>query len=339
MCFLSEMMYIVGHTVYAKRDEFNALGPIKLTKTWGGNGVKMMVLGAGAMGLLLAARLKKVYPYTQVVTRTEEQASTIRERGIGVEEKDGSFEVVKVRAIPVQHDIDDADVVFLTVKQTQLDALLPVFPHVSGLLVCMQNGLGHLERLSEAVGKQRIVPAVTAQGALRTGLRDVRHTGFGTTWIGSDNPDIRRCLKPFVRAMQVTRFPFQWDETMDTRIRKKWVINCVINPLTVYYRCANGALLQSVERLDRMWEVYREICRVHEKEGMGNLEELWEEILKVCRNTSTNHSSMLQDIEARRRTEIEAMNGVLIEKAERYRIDVPVNRGLYEHVKIQESKR
>ena len=113
---------------------------------------------------------------------------------------------------------------------------------------------------------------------------------------------------------------------------RKLAINAAINPLTALLRCTNGEL--AGDPADRVRRLCTEISAVARAAGMGRaVESLENVVFEVIHNTADNRSSMLQDVEAGRPTEIDYITGWLVEQANRLGMDVPANAALLEQVK------
>lgn len=123
---------------------------------------------------------------------------------------------------------------------------------------------------------------------------------------------------------------------------RKLVVNAMINPMTVVHGCKNGQLFSDASRLARMRDLFLETAQVVSR-MLGNTscepgksdftDELWEHVCSVGRATGENFSSMLQDLRAGRRTEIDYINGVIIEQGEQLGIPTPLNQELVRLVK------
>lgn len=295
------------------------------------------IIGAGAIGKLLASRLYEHHPLL-LVARTDRQANDIRRNGLFVRELSGE-RTVGVRCIGIDEYrsglqsglIPQADVLLLTVKQqhlhTELIETLARALAAEGLVVAMQNGIGHAELLAERLGRDRVAVAVTTLGARAMGPAGVEFTGDG--WIAIGFPD-KTAAKPQAKRLQVVEKCFisaGFDARLSNEISKdvwnKLVINSVINPLTAIHGIPNGSLLTSPFLLQVMHQLFVEALQVSAISGITLGEELWQELLQVCCRTSRNRSSMLQDIEAGRKTEIEWINGSLVRIAREHGLSLP----------------
>jgi 2-dehydropantoate 2-reductase len=295
--------------------------------------------------MLLAARLAKYTPL--LITRTSDQSERIRRQGLELTEgtQRECFSIRSMDATSCQSGLangtlEQADCILLTAKQTHLDeALLTLLRSAlqpDGLLVCYQNGMGHIELLSHALNAPCIAAAVTTEGARKTSSSSVIHTGRGSTKLGMIEPGrshstqkghdrlviVEQCLNEagFVTSMS---------NEITADIWNKLVINCVINPLTAYYGLYNGELLQSPFLLRVMRMLYEEAVQVADKEAIRVDPELWDTLIEVCNKTAGNRSSMLQDIDFNRPTELEWMTGSLLRAAEKGAIRLPTHEELY----------
>jgi 2-dehydropantoate 2-reductase len=118
----------------------------------------------------------------------------------------------------------------------------------------------------------------------------------------------------------------------------KLLINAGINALTAIHDCPNGALLESKTLLARLTAAVREGAAVAEKKGIRLERDPVAMTIEVCRATAANFSSMLQDVRARRLTEIDAINGALIRHARSLALPVAVNEELVRQVRALERK-
>lgn len=305
--------------------------------------MKIAVVGAGAMGMLLTARLiaagcarDQIY----LLTRTKHQRSLIARDGLYIETLQGE----QSTTYPQAHTVEEAsqsevvfDWVIWAVKQQHirpqlLDACLRLSDQDTRML-CIQNGLGHLEKLQAHFPQHMIYQAVTTEGALKLDERGVRHTGSGMLWL-PDEAD--NCLHQLKNILTRAGFDIIMSKNIKSAIWNKWVINAIVNPLTTIWRVSNGQLLESEHRLEAMRRLYVEAVELSQAAEVTLAEDLWEQVIGVCRRTALNRSSMLQDMEAGRTTEIEAINGHMIRMAEERGLALPSHKMIYLMIKAIE---
>ncbi|WP_164472624.1 ketopantoate reductase family protein [Cohnella candidum] len=307
------------------------------------------VFGGGALGMLLAGKLALAEVPVTVWTRTEGQAAKIREAGISIEQPGRDpAQAVRLDAAAFG-DVHPGyeGIVLVALKQTSLnEPLLAEMRRKLGEgagIVLFQNGIGHVERAASFLPGRELLAAVTTEGALRIGETAVRHTGSGETWIGRWEPEADTPAdsgKPSLpeaaaNALEKAGFSVFVSNQIRERMLRKLLVNAVINPLTALWRVTNGELPATPERLSAMRALFREtegILRLH---GLRNADddELWETVLGVCTATAANRSSMLQDVDAGRETEIDAMNGAVSRMGEASGMEAPWNAAVTALVK------
>jgi len=320
------------------------------------------ILGGGAIGMLLGAKLALSGCAVQLWTRTEEQARLIREKGVRLAslEEDGEISVPMRAFSFAEAPAPFSGILLVCLKQTAItDELLRELDRKLAKdagLVLFQNGIGHAERFAAALEGRRIAAAVTTEAALRTGESSVRHTGRGETWLGlwpgaaagadssagganggaggQASPAGEDLPRRAAEMLKKAGFSVHLSNSIRDRMFKKLLINAVINPLTALWRIRNGDLPGSPERLAVMEALHREtfgILRLHGFEA--DWRELWEELLRVCEKTACNRSSMLQDVLGGRATEIDALNGAVCRLAREAGAGAPWNEAVTALVK------
>jgi 2-dehydropantoate 2-reductase len=313
--------------------------------------VRIAVMGAGSIGLLLAAKLTAVTERIEVITRTEAQAEQIRKNGISIEGESttpgNKFKVFSYENTATNPRVDTApQFLLLAVKQSAISEELVDFimqrisPHTT--VVCYQNGIGHEDKLLNHLEKGRLLLAVTTEGARKLGPAQVAHTGRGVTDLGFTYRIVAETYpasqKKVAEMLGKAGFAVSLSKNMNTKIWSKLIINSIINPLTAILQVRNGELLRSSASLALMSALYKEGIAVAQGEKVELPDNLWETVLKVCESTADNQSSMLQDIVHHRITELESINGSLLRIAKKMELELPVNQTIYQMVRALENK-
>lgn len=303
--------------------------------------MRFAVIGGGAVGLLCAARLQRAGRQVQIVTRTAAQAQQLETEGLFLKDLHGDTVRFKIAAVPLSTQLPEADVYLLAVKQTHLAQLLPILRTMpkKALLLAMQNGMGHGEMLSAIADDEQLYLAVNTEGAKRISPIEVEHTGEGKLRIGPwqhralQDPRIASLLAVLHEAdIQAEYVPdvqrILWD---------KLIANALINPLTAIFEVPNGMLLEIDELTEMMRQLYEEAAAVADCCGQKFNKTSWQEIVTICRNTSRNTSSMLQDLLHGKQTEIEAITGYIVQKGKEFGISTPGHETLRKVVRLKEQ--
>ncbi|BBH21238.1 2-dehydropantoate 2-reductase [Paenibacillus baekrokdamisoli] len=303
----------------------------------------MMIVGAGSIGLMYAARLARAGISTTLLTRTTAQAQALREQGITLEEKDITSRIsIKAAALdepfftstesPNEGLPNQQDWIWLTVKQPHLDDKL--LHHIARLaaggasVLCLQNGIGHMERLQAVIPPENLYAAVSTEGALRVNETTVKHTGNGLLTFGywsSQEKEVKKAQKMLLQTLSLAGINRELSNQMGNRVYHKLLINAVINPLTAIYGVRNGELPLNPSRKRLMMALHAESESVLRAAGMQDSENSWERLLTICIQTAGNESSMLRDVSAGRSTEVEWINGGISALAKRLNKPSPLN--------------
>ncbi len=308
--------------------------------------VRVTVIGAGAIGMLLTYRLLEAGYQVELITKREEQAKRISLAGVTltgggtVYPKACSMEACSALPFPKK----ERHYLLLTVKQTAMtDAFAARVKEMMGegsRVICWQNGLGHDKVLARHIDANRIWLTVTTEGALKATDTEVAHTGHGVTWLGpilnggSEGEPEQKVIR---EMLMDAGFQLFLSNEIINRVWQKLIINAVINPLTALLQVNNGALPFLPEAQPLMRALYEEARGLADRAGIHLDPDLWETVLEVCRQTQDNRSSMLQDVLAGRQTEIEAINGALLDKAREEGVRIPTHETIFRLVKALEG--
>jgi 2-dehydropantoate 2-reductase len=303
--------------------------------------LKIAIIGGGSLGLMWTARLLLAGFQSTLIVRSREQAQRIVHHGLKYTE--GKVTQMLAPTVYPSGEIGQLsyDLLILAVKQTQLQSTFPLLRRISTshpYLLTLQNGLGHLEHLADAYPLDRILLGVTTEGAYRHSPNHVERTGYGTTWIGQAGLSVPTAsIQAIQEELRNKGFQIEWDGNINERLWRKCVINCVINPLTAIMNIRNGQLLSSEHLKRLMKQLFNETIAIAEREGYKFDEKLWQEIESVCRSTSQNRSSMLQDLHANQPTEIEYINGYVIQRGKQHGLPTPTHDLIVELIQAKEE--
>lgn len=295
----------------------------------------ILIVGTGALGCLFAARLAPHAEVTMLGTWPAGLAA-LRKEGVRLIEADGRETQVAVRVAGSPEDCRGARFSLVLVKSWQTgraarqlaEALDP-----EGVALSLQNGLGNLEVLQEALGDQRAFAGVTTTGATLLGPGRVRAGGTGPTHV-AEHP----CLNPWIAVLRQAGFEVETTDDLQGLIWGKLVVNAGINPLTALLGVLNGELLERSDASALMEAAALEAAAVAEARKVRlPFEDPVVFVENVARRTATNRSSMLQDMERKAPTEIDAICGAIVEEGRRLGLPTKVNWTLWRLVRASVS--
>ncbi|GJQ10002.1 hypothetical protein GpartN1_g1793.t1 [Galdieria partita] len=331
----------------------------------------LVVVGNGSLGLWWCFHLtqlqKKSLCKAFLVTRTEESAQSINEKGIIVEDKTSaayvfdknnrtmlntsntvcfhcpSFSNLKQLSEKLQ---GYADILLLCVKQYHLKSALENCTELlssKGVAVSFCNGIGNLETVASFVGANRAAAAITYEAVERINSRTIIHWSSGRTIFADTltySPELNANLQFLHDILKQQNLPIELLNSVDARkeMWKKLAVNCVINPLATIIRVRNGLLSDRIP--ESLFEgICWEIVRTAERSGIIlDHSDLMVQISETIKNSSRNICSTLQDIQNGRPTEIEALNGAVAHLARKYGLSVPYCETLFHLVKAMEAR-
>jgi 2-dehydropantoate 2-reductase len=278
------------------------------------------VVGAGALGRLLAARLALAGEDVALLGRTPARSLSYDL------EQEGS-----ARRVTVAGSADSAELVIVCVKVADTAGAAETAARLAGAtgtVLVLQNGLGRAAEVARIVGDPaRVVGAVTSEGATRTEA-GVRHAGRGPTRLGV----LVEAARPRAEAAAACLRRAGYDPSVAADLRQleweKVLVNAAINALTGLLDRENGALLFSPSAKALASAAAREVAataRALGVPGSWDVEGSDARWMAVAAATAQNLSSTVQDLRSARKTEVHAMNGAVARAAREAGVPAPTN--------------
>ncbi|MGE5308296.1 MAG: ketopantoate reductase family protein, partial [Deltaproteobacteria bacterium] len=302
--------------------------------------MKIVVVGAGSIGTLLAALLSRSKEEVWLLAKSEETAAKIGGQ-ISVEGVSGSWQARGVKTCGDARQIGTCDLAVICVKaydtKSAVKCVKPAIGDESFVLT-LQNGMGNIELLQDAFGTERVIGGSTNMGATLLEPGKVRHAGKGETTIGRIDGKIPVVMRSIREIFNRSGIETKISKDIKGTLWSKLLINAGINPLTALTRLNNGRLVEFKETKDLMRQAVTEGARLAKRKKIKLIyDDPLAKVEAVCELTSTNVSSMLRDVLRKRRTEVDHINGYIVRQGEELGIPVPVNTVLRDLVKTLEA--
>ena len=291
---------------------------------------KIFVLGAGAIGSVYGAFLSERNDLVLIGNKTHVKA--VNSRGLAI-----SGDINKtfhLRADTEIHEIPEKTLIILTTKAYDLAKTIEKTKKLlkkDTVILFLQNGLGNEQIIKRAVGdKARILRGVTTMAA------EFFEPGKIRFWNGETNIEQNEVAEEIAEIFNGCVLKTTLSDDIKREVWDKLIVNCVVNPLSAIFHVKNYEIVADSLKNVRH-EIVKECVEVGKAEGItfpNHLEERIDEKM----STYTNFSSMYQDIVKRKRTEIDFLNGKVVELGRKHHITTPVNEMLVCLIKFMEEK-
>ena len=304
--------------------------------------MKIAVLGCGAVGSLYAAALEKTGQHQLLcVVRSQAHADSINESGITITEPEGAV-IYAARprgAVSVENE-GPADLVLIAVKSYSTAQALSQHSALFGpdtIGLTLQNGYGNHNDLKSVLRDDRIILGTTAMGVnIRPDGRIVL-AGKGPTVIGSagSGRSAGEALDTVKNLLNEAGFETRTTDDPEDAVLNKLFINvginavCSLNDKENRYICGDPDMKARASAL-----VLEAVDVVNTALGRSYRgDEILEKVMSVARSTGNNVCSMLQDVRSRRTTEIDRINGAVLDLAASAGIKAPENEKVVSEIK------
>jgi len=298
--------------------------------------LKVLVVGPGAMGTLFSGLLAAGGHDVWLLGRRREVIESIAREGV-TWVRGGDRRTVRVNATLDASEAWPVELVLMFVKaydtlQASKDALPSMGPDTVALT--LQNGLNNVGAIASVVGEDRVIAGVTSCGATLLSPGLVRHGGEGETAIGELHGRETERLRRVAGAFGQAGIAVELSQSVASLIWGKLIVNAAINPVTALLRIRNGQLMARQETRDLIKAIALEGAAVARARHVPlPYDDPVSRVEAVCQLTASNRSSMLQDVDNGKQTEIDHINGAIAREGRALGVPTPVNWTLVQLVK------
>ena len=302
--------------------------------------MKIVVIGAGAMGSIYGGRLSQkneVY----LIDTNREIVDQINRHGLRLLEQEEEL-VFHPKAQTGVAGIGEADLVILFVKALYSRAALAAAGEVIGentYVMTLQNGAGHERILEEFAKEDRIIIGTTEDNGSVLEAGKVRHGGEGRTNIGMLKEDEEGMLPRIKESFDACGFQVKIHDQIQKLVWHKLFTNVSLSVLTGILQVDMGFIAENEHAWKLAGRLIHEAVEVANRQGLGFDEE---EITREVRETSLKNpkgcTSIRADLRDGRRTEVDTISGAVVEAARRLGMDVPYHEMAVELVHSMENR-
>jgi 2-dehydropantoate 2-reductase len=291
---------------------------------------RIFILGAGAIGSIYGALLSEKTDVSLVGNKAHVDAINAEGLTLAGDIKKIFFPtaVTEIKSIP-----EKALILLTTKAYDSAEAISRIrrLLKKDTVILVLQNGVGNEEIVRQLVSnKGTVLRGLAYMGA------ELLEPGKIKFWSGETIVESNQDSRKIVNTFNLCGLKSRLSDDINREVWNKLVANCVINPLTALFHVRNCEILgESLRNVRR--GIVEECVKVAEAEGIVLPQHLAGRIDKQLANY-TNFSSMYQDLAKGNRTEIDFLNGKIVELGEKHLIQTPLNQTLVSFIKFMERK-
>ena len=297
----------------------------------------VMILGAGAIGSYFATQFYTCPEINTSLIAKGERAQRLVDAGLVV-----NGERYLIPVVDPQASGQEANLIIVALKHHQLAGALPSLKKLVGertIILSMMNGLDSEEMIAEVYGWDKVMYGLSVGiDALRQGNR-INFTKPGKHYFGeAQNKVFSERVKRVQAAFECTDITYEIPVDMLRVMWWKFMVNVGMNAPSAVMRAPYGVFQRSADAQSLMEAAMREALELAKLEGINLVDQDIEEWYGFLNSLSPNgKTSMLQDIEADRKTEMEIFGGKVVRLADEHGVDVPVNKTLLRIIHVLEE--
>ena len=293
------------------------------------------VMGAGAVGCYYGGMLARAgHPVTLIARAPHVEA--VRAHGLRLQAQQFD-EAVALDASTDPSAVAGAKVVLFSVKSPDTESAGELIrPHLrpDALVLCLQNGVDNAERLRAALPAHEVAAAVVYVATEMAGPGHVRHHGRGELVIEPSSAS-----EAVARALAAAGVPTEISPNVRGALWAKLILNCAYNALSAIAQIPYGQLVQATGVRDVMRDAVAECLAVARADGVEVPGDVELAVRRIAETMPNQYSSTAQDLARGKRSEIDHLNGLVVQRGEALGVATPVNRVLWVLVKLVESSR
>ncbi|MDR2388022.1 MAG: 2-dehydropantoate 2-reductase [Deltaproteobacteria bacterium] len=297
------------------------------------------VLGAGAMGSVYGAHLATLAENkVTLIDIWPQHVEAINSQGLSINSPEGDQVYKNLTAVTSAQGLKAQDLVIVFVKATVTQEAMSQALNLVGpktMVLTLQNGLGNIEKLCQVVEAKNVLGGINSYGSSIKGPGQVILRGRGETVFGEiDGPPSERLVN-LKNLFDQAGLPASLTSNVQGRVWTKLISNIAINALCAIMGIKNGQLLNHPEAISLLEGAVSEAVAVGQAMSITfETDHPIQYAKKVIKNTAENVCSMLQDVRAKRPTEIAVINGAIVEAGLKHNIPTPINLVLTNLVKV-----
>jgi 2-dehydropantoate 2-reductase len=304
--------------------------------------MKISIVGAGAMGSLFGGLLAESGNEVTLIDVNDAHIDTVRTQGLRLATDGGDRQVTALKAVRPEDATGFPDLLLVFTKTLHTSAALSGVRHLIGPgvhVLSLQNGLGNVEKIAEFVPLERVLIGVTTWPADMVGPGHVHSHGQGVVRLMAADGVERRFVSQVAEVLTKAGLDCTSDGTVWAAIWEKVAFNAALNSICAVSGCTVDELGRLPDGSRLANEVVTEVLSVALRLGIDvDTAKCRANVANAIDHHRGHKPSMLQDVLAGRRTEVESINGAVVELAGPLNIKLPVTETLLSLVRLAEAR-
>ena len=296
--------------------------------------LKVAVMGAGAVGCYYGGMLARAGHDVVLIARPQ-HVEAIARSGLRMETQTFD-EQVRLAASSEASAVQGAALVLFCVKSTDTESAGALIrPHLAddALVLCLQNGVDNADRLRTVLPQHAVAAAVVYVATEMAGPGHVRHHGRGELVIEPSGPG-----EAVAKALIAAGVPTDISDNVRGALWAKLILNCAYNAVSAITQLPYGKTVAGEGIRDVMKDVVAECLAVAKADGVQVPGDVHAAIRKIAETMPAQFSSTAQDLARGKRSEIDYLNGLIVQRGAALGVATPVNRVLWALVKLMEGR-
>ena len=306
--------------------------------------IKVAVLGAGAMGCLFGGLLAEKGLNVVLIDVWKDHVDAINKNGLKMDGQGGD-RFIKIKATIDPKSLGTVDVIIIMCKATALEQALSNAKNIIGdktVLMSFQNGIGHEAIMQKIAGKDKVLGGTTTQASNILGPGNIKNHASLPSWIGEYEGGMSDRVKDLAETFTAYGLETIASDNVKKRKWMKLFALTAVGPLSAIFDMHHTELYVTNKESKLARELGKQIIletrKVAQADGVEVSEdECLEMFLKIVDSNQTNKSSMAFDIQYKRKSEIDFINGSVSKIGKKHGVPTPLNDMLYKIIKVKEG--
>ena len=293
----------------------------------------VLICGIGAVGSIYADKIQNYNPQGLRVLVDEERLKKYTKNPIVFNGRELNFNYI----LPDDRNFK-ADLIIIATKYDGLKEVihnLKNFVYQDTVILSLLNGVTSEKIIADTYGRDKLLYSYfIGHSAVRTG-RNVIHDDVNTIVYGSENSDDFENLQRVKEYFELAGINYKIPDDIIHSLWLKYMLNVAANQTTAILRLTFGEMLENDKCMEFTINLMKEVQAAAKAEGVRNTDIMIEETIEnLHKMIPEGKTSMLQDVEAGRKTEVDMFAGTMIELGAKYGFATPYNKIIKELIEI-----